>query len=288
MSDDVEDRFNTGFFNNEPAVLLVVSRQPRRQHHRDRGRASRSSCPRCARSCRQASTLDIASDRSPSIRATLHEAERTLLIAVALVILVVLLFLASFRAAMIPVAAVPVALVGSFAVMYLWGFSLNNLSLMALIVATGLVVDDAIVVLENISRHVEAGMPPFAAALVGAQRGRLHAALDEPVARRGLRLDPLHGRHRRAAVPRVLDHAGRGDRDLARRLAHADADAVRAVARQPRRHSGRTAGSAISDRAFGWLRRGYGRIARLGAPRTRRSSSACSSSASWRSTCTST
>ena len=85
----------------------------------------------------------------------------------ALVILVVLLFLASLRAAIIPVAAVPVALVGSFAVMYLWGFSLNNLSLMALIVATGLVVDDAIVVLENISRHVELGKTPFEAALIG-------------------------------------------------------------------------------------------------------------------------
>ena len=83
-----------------------------------------------------------------------------------------LLFLASFRAAMIPVAAVPVALIGSFAVMYLWGFSLNNLSLMALIVATGLVVDDAIVVLENISRHVERGLPPFEAALHRRQGSR--------------------------------------------------------------------------------------------------------------------
>ena len=114
-------------------------------------------------------SLDVASDRSPTIRATLHEAQRTLLIAVALVVFVVLLFLANFRAAMIPVTAVPVALVGSCAVMYLWGFSLNNLSLMALIVATGLVVDDAIVVLENISRHVEEGMAPMAAALQGAK-----------------------------------------------------------------------------------------------------------------------
>ena len=113
--------------------------------------------------------LHVASDRSPAIRATLHEAERSLLIAVALVIVVVLLFLANVRAAIIPVAAVPVSLVGSFAVMYLWGFSLNNLSLMALIVATGLVVDDAIVVLENISRHVEKGVPPLEAALIGAR-----------------------------------------------------------------------------------------------------------------------
>src|SRR5690606_16404469 len=91
------------------------------------------------------------------------------IIAVGLVLLVVLLFLANFRAAMIPITAVPVALIGSFAVMYLWGFSLNNLSVMALIIATGLVVDDAIVVLENISRHIEQGKPPYRAAIDGAQ-----------------------------------------------------------------------------------------------------------------------
>jgi multidrug efflux pump len=168
VHDDVEDRFNTGFFNNDPAILLVISRQPD------------ANIIRTADAIHQQLTtlraflpadvdLSIASDRSPSIRATLHDAERTLLIAVALVILVVLVFLASVRAAAIPVAAVPIALVGSFAVMYLWGFSLNNLSLMALIVATGLVVDDAIVVLENISRHVEMGKSPFEAALVGAR-----------------------------------------------------------------------------------------------------------------------
>ena len=154
-------------------MLLIVSRQPDANiietvdgdHGADAGAARLPA--RRRRRC------DVASDRSPTIRATLHEAQRTLLIAVALVIVVVLLFLANFRAAMIPVAAVPVSLIGSFAVMYLWGFSLNNLSLMALIVATGLVVDDAIVVLENISRHVEKGMPPLEAALHRRQGSRL-------------------------------------------------------------------------------------------------------------------
>jgi multidrug efflux pump len=166
--DGVEDRFASGFFNDQPAVLLVVSRQPDANIiqtvdaiHAQMG-TLRAFLPAGVE-------LSIASDRSPSIRTTLHEAERSLFIAVALVILVVLLFLASFRAAMIPVAAVPVALVGSFAVMYLWGFSLNNLSVMALIVATGLVVDDAIVVLENISRHIELGKSPFDAAIAGAR-----------------------------------------------------------------------------------------------------------------------
>ena len=168
VSDDVEDRFNTGFFNNDPAVLLVISRQPDANIIKTVD-AIHEQLPALRAFLPAGVELGIASDRSPRIRATLHDAERTLLIAVALVILVVLLFLASVRAAAIPVAAVPVALVGSFAVMYLCGFSLNNLSLMALIVATGLVVDDAIVVLENISRHVESGKPPFEAALVGAR-----------------------------------------------------------------------------------------------------------------------
>ena len=113
--------------------------------------------------------LNLAMDRSPVIKATLHEAEMTLLIAVALVILVVFLFLGNFRASLIPTLAVPVSLVGTFAIMYLFGFSLNNLSLMALILATGLVVDDAIVVLENISRHIDAGISPMKAAYLGAK-----------------------------------------------------------------------------------------------------------------------
>jgi multidrug efflux pump len=166
--DGVEDRFNTGYYNSEPAVLLIVSRQPD-ANIIETVDAIYEQLPALRAYLPAGVDLHIASDRSPTIRATLHEAERSLLIAVALVVLVVLLFLASVRAAMIPVAAVPVALVGAFAVMYLCGFSLNNLSLMALIVATGLVVDDAIVVLENISRHVEQGKSPFQAALAGAK-----------------------------------------------------------------------------------------------------------------------
>ena len=166
--DGVEDRYNTGFFNTHPAVLLIVSRQPD-ANIIETVDAITAQLPALRAYLPAGIDMAIASDRSPSIRATLQEAERTLLIAVTLVIVVVLLFLASFRAAFIPVAAVPVALVGSFGVMYLWGFSLNNLSLMALIVATGLVVDDAIVVLENISRHVELGKSPFEAAIIGAK-----------------------------------------------------------------------------------------------------------------------
>ncbi|AOM39620.1 multidrug efflux RND transporter permease subunit MdtC [Xenorhabdus hominickii] len=113
--------------------------------------------------------LNIAQDRSPTIRASLQEVERALAIAVALVILVVFLFLRSGRATLIPAIAVPVSLIGTFTAMYLCGFSLNNLSLMALTIATGFVVDDAIVVLENISRHLDAGLTPIQAALKGVR-----------------------------------------------------------------------------------------------------------------------
>jgi multidrug efflux pump len=168
VTDGVEDRFNSGYFNDQPAVLLIISRQPN-ANIIETVDAITAQLPALRAFLPADVEMHVASDRSPAIRSTLHEAERSLLIAVTLVIVVVLLFLANVRAAMIPVAAVPVSLIGSFAVMYLWGFSLNSLSLMALIVATGLVVDDAIVVLENIARHVEKGLPPLEAALVGAR-----------------------------------------------------------------------------------------------------------------------
>src|SRR5207249_2024515 len=116
-----------------------------------------------------AAELGIAMERTATIRASLSEVEKTLVIAVGLVILVVFAFLRRLRATLIPAVAVPVSIIGTFGFMYLLGFSLNNLSLMALTVATGFVVDDAIVVLENTSRHIEAGMDRFKAALLGAR-----------------------------------------------------------------------------------------------------------------------
>jgi multidrug efflux pump len=114
-------------------------------------------------------TLSVVMDRTPVIRASLHDVERTLAISVFLVILVVFVFLRDIRATLIPCVAVPVSLISTFGVMYLCGYSLDNLSLMALTIATGFVVDDAIVVLENISRYREQGIPPFQAALRGAK-----------------------------------------------------------------------------------------------------------------------
>ena len=168
VSDAVEDRYNSGFYNDSDAVLLVINRQAGANIIETIAEI-RAQLPALRAVLPASIELEVATDRTGVIAATLHEAERTLLIAVALVILVVLAFLGRWRAALIPALAVPVSLVGSFAVMHLWGFSLNNLSLMALIIATGLVVDDAIVVLENIARHIEHGEKPLPAALKGAR-----------------------------------------------------------------------------------------------------------------------
>ncbi|UMZ09287.1 efflux RND transporter permease subunit [Pseudomonas sp. MPFS] len=168
VSDGVEDRYNSGFFNDDAAVLLVINRQAG-ANIIETVNEIKAQLPALQAVLPASVKLNLAMDRSPVIKATLHEAEMTLLIAVALVILVVFLFLGNFRASVIPTLAVPVSLVGTFAVMYLYGFSLNNLSLMALILATGLVVDDAIVVLENISRHIDEGVKPLQAAYMGAK-----------------------------------------------------------------------------------------------------------------------
>ncbi|MBB3238634.1 multidrug efflux pump [Pseudomonas sp. Tn43] len=168
VSDGVEDRYNSGFFNDDAAVLLVINRQAG-ANIIETVNEIKAQLPALQAVLPASVKLNLAMDRSPVIKATLHEAEMTLLIAVALVILVVFLFLGNLRASLIPTLAVPVSLVGTFAVMYVYGFSLNNLSLMALILATGLVVDDAIVVLENISRHIDKGVPPMKAAYLGAR-----------------------------------------------------------------------------------------------------------------------
>ncbi|MCH4591699.1 efflux RND transporter permease subunit [Achromobacter xylosoxidans] len=168
VSDSVENRYSSGFHNHDPAVVLTISRQPG-ANIIETIAAINQALPGLRALMPADVDLTVVLDRSPGIHATLREAHVTLGLAVGLVILVVWLFLGSARAAAIPSVAIPVCLVATFAVMYLWGFSLNNLSLMALIVAAGLVVDDAIVVLENISRHLERGLGPRQAALRGVR-----------------------------------------------------------------------------------------------------------------------
>ena len=167
VSDSVQDVRNAGMTNAKPAILLMIRKLPEANIIQTVD-SIRARLPELQQTIPAAIDLQIAQDRSPTIRASLEEVEQTLVISVALVILVVFLFLRSGRATLIPAVAVPVSLIGTFAAMYLCGFSLNNLSLMALTIATGFVVD-AIVVLENISRHLEAGMKPLQAALQGSR-----------------------------------------------------------------------------------------------------------------------
>jgi multidrug efflux pump len=159
---------NVGLANGKPAVLVIINQQPGGNIINTIHRIS-GVLPQLRASLPSDIELAVAVDRSTTIRASLHDVEITLVIAIALVILVVFLFLRNARATLIPSVAVPVSLIGTFGAMYLLGYSLDNLSLMALTISTGFVVDDAIVVLENITRHVEAGMPRRQAALLGAR-----------------------------------------------------------------------------------------------------------------------
>jgi len=168
VNDSVENLRNAGLANGKPAALIVLFRQPGANIIGISDRVT-ALMPQLRASVSPAIDLEIAVDRSTTIRASLRDVERTLLIAVGLVIVVVFAFLRNGRATLIPVVAVSVSLIATFAAMYLFGYSLDNLSLMALTVATGFVVDDAIVVLENISRHIESGLSPLDAALKGAK-----------------------------------------------------------------------------------------------------------------------
>src|SRR5665213_1784318 len=167
VTDGVENLRNSGLSNGKPAVLIILYRQPG-ANIIDTVDQVKQSLPQLKESISSAIDMSVTLDRSTTIRASLHDVEISLMISIFLVILVVFLFLRSARATLIPSVAVPVSLIGTFGAMYLLGFSLDNLSLMALTVATGFVVDDAIVVLENISRYIEGGMSRMQAALRGA------------------------------------------------------------------------------------------------------------------------
>ena len=166
--DSVEDVRFAGIANGKPAILLIISKQPD-ANIIDTVDRVRALLPQLKASIPAAIDMRVALDTTPTIRASLHEVERALCISVALVIMVVFVFLRNGRATFIPSVAVPISLIGTFCVMYLCGFSLDNFSLMALTISTGFVVDDAIVVLENVSRHMEEGMTPMQAALRGAR-----------------------------------------------------------------------------------------------------------------------
>src|ERR1700736_3006743 len=167
VDDSVEDTRNLGLTDNQPSVMLAVFRQPGANMIETVDRIF-ALLPRLQASISPALRLNVAIDRTTTIRASVHDVEITLVISITLVILVVFAFLRSYWATIIPSVAVPLSLIGTFGVMYLCHYTLDNLSLMALTICTGFVVDDAIVVIENITRHIEGGMKPLEATIQGA------------------------------------------------------------------------------------------------------------------------
>ena len=227
VTDSVQNVRAAGYLNGKRAINVIIFRQP--------GANIISTVDRVitATSCSSKHPfplgidITVVLDRTTTIRASVSDVERTLLISVVLVILVVFVFLRNFRAILIPAVAVPVSLIGTCAVMYLFGFSIDNLSLMALTISTGFVVDDAIVVMENVARHLENGLKPFAAALKGAEEIGFTVfsisisliAVFIPLLLMGGIVGP--------PLPRVRDHPFDGHRRLHDHFAHHHAYDVR-------------------------------------------------------------
>src|SRR6202008_3337836 len=167
ITDSVEDIRNLGLTGGKPGVIIGIFRQPG-ANMIDTADRVKATLPWLRASISPSLNLNVVIDRTIVIRASVHDVERTMVVSIILVILVVFAFLRNYWATVIPSVAVPLSLVGTFGVMYLCGYSIDNLSLMALTISTGFVVDDAIVVIENIARHMENGMAPYAATMKGA------------------------------------------------------------------------------------------------------------------------
>ncbi len=217
--------------NKQQAIVLNIQRQPG-VNVITTADSIREMLPTLIKSLPKSVDVKVLTDRTTTIRASVSDVQFELLLAIALVVMVIYVFLRNVPATIIPSVAVPLSLVGTFAAMYFLGFSINNLTLMALTIATGFVVDDAIVVIENISRYIEKGKTARRRA-ERRRRDRLHHHLADLLAGGGADPAAVHGRHRWPPVPRVRRHAGGGDFDLRRGVVDADADDVRAHA-QPR------------------------------------------------------
>ncbi len=212
--------------NTTPAIILSVQRQPGANIIQvvDRIQAL---LPQILASLPAAVDVTVLSDRTVTIRASVADVEFELALAVVLVVIVIFVFLRTLPGTIIPSLSVPLSLVGTFGAMYLLGFSLDNLSLMALTIATGFVVDDAIVMIENIARFVEGGMDAARSGAARLRADRLHHHFADDLADRGADTAVVHGRRRRPAVPRIRHHARGHHRHIRRRLADAGADDVR-------------------------------------------------------------
>ena len=218
-----EDAKQAAWANGKRGVFLVVFKQPG-ANVIDTVDKIKATLPRLVAAIPPAIKIEMISDRTQTIRAAVEDVQFTLLLTIALVVMVIFVFLRNFWATVIPSVTVPLALLGACALMWLFGYSLDNLSLMALTIAVGFVVDDAIVMLENITRHIEEGEQPLDAAFKGAERNRLHHRLDQRFAGRGVHPAAADGRHHRPPVPRIRRDADDDDLRVGGGVADADAD----------------------------------------------------------------
>ena len=255
VTDSVEDIRTAGLYDDKVSVSLVIFRQPGANMIETVDRVL-GMIPQFQEEIPAGMKMHVAMDRTTTIRASVRDVEITLGISTLLVILVVFIFLRSLRTTRIPSVAVPVSLVGTFGVMYLAGYSLDNLSLMALAIATGFVVDDAIVVIENISRHLEHGMKPLPAAAAGGERDRFHRSFHEHLAGGGVHPDPADAGAGRALVPRVRGDALGSDRRVAAGVAHHHADDVRKLLKSKGEEKHGKLYN-FSENIFGWILHEY-------------------------------
>ena len=233
-----------GWYQGEPAVVIDIQRQPG-ANVIDTVQRIKRELPRLQRAMPAAAKLTIVSDRTETIRASVRDVQLTLILAVALVVTVVLIFLRTIRATIIAGVALPLSIVATFGVMWFCGFSLDNLSLMALTIGTGFVVDDAIVMIENIVRHLEAGRRSAQRRSARRARDRVHGDLADGLVNRRVHPIAVHDRHCRAHVPRVrLDADDRGRR-VGYRVADLDADDVQPLAAPHRAACGQPAHACI-------------------------------------------
>ena len=229
VKDDVENMRQAAWMNEVPAVIVNIQRQPGANTIAVVDQIQKL-LPQLTSTLPASVKVSTLTDLTTTIRASVKDVEFSLLLTIGLVVMVIFLFLRSVSATIIPSVAVPLSLVGTFGVMYLLGYSLNNLTLMALTISTGFVVDDAIVMIENISRYIEAGRKAAGGGAEGRRADRVHDHFADDLADCRADSAAVHGRHRGPAFPRVRGHVQRDDSDVGGRFADADADDVRAAA----------------------------------------------------------
>ena len=256
--DGPADTTLAAWINGRRAIALIVSKQPG-ANVIDTVDRIKAELPRLTANIPPSVEVTPVIDRTTTIRASVRDVQFTLVLTMGLVVMVIFVFLRNLRSTIIPGLAVPLSIVGTFAVMYALGYSLDNLSLMGLTIAVGFVVDDAIVVLENIERHLEEGLPPYRGCPEGRRRDRLYGPLDQPVARRRVHPAPVHERHRGTTPTRVCGDGDGGDPGLGRGLADADTHARQPVLETEAPLCGAGPLLPASERAFEALLGGYGR-----------------------------